>query len=123
MNKIVKKQSGFDYLVKASLVRIWTKSVWMANHIVIEVNCPQDFTGTFYVHYEDMDRQGRSANISFNGKDIGRLSRYDGNGIWLKFPVNNERPVTDKLVLDTHSTAGPDVMITQIILMPDNSKK
>ena len=122
-DKVVKKQSGFDYSVEANVGKIWFKQFWTGKNVVIKVHCPEDFTGTFYVHYEDIDRQGRVADISFNGKDIGPLSRYDGNGIWLKFPVNNKRPVTDKLVLDTRSTAGSDVVITQIILMPDNPKK
>jgi len=122
-DKIINKESGFDYTVNAKTVDVWWKQFWQDEHVVVEIECPKGFKGDFYVHYEDVDRQRRAANISLNGNQMGQLSRYDGNGIWLKFPVSVSGSEAESIVLDSYATGGENVCITQIILVPDLSNE
>jgi len=109
---------GFGYSVQGGTYRDGHSSSWHAPHLIVNVTCPPKFEGTFYAHFHDWNHQDRSAALFFNGRDLGPLPRYAGDGFWLKLPVSAELSSKGQLILDARATKGPNVMITQIVLIP-----
>lgn len=119
-DEIIAMQSGYNYSIEEKNWRdASSASAWFAKHLVIRVSCPRDFRGSFYVFFHDSNSQERAAALFFSGKDHGPLPRYDKKGVWLKFPVTDEMASTGELVLDASVTRGPNVTISQIILIPE----
>jgi len=109
---------GFGYTVQGGTYRDGRSSSWHAPHLIINVTCPRGFEGTFYAHFHDWNGQDRSAALFFGGRDLGPLPRYAGKGFWLKLPVTAAMSSEGRLTLDARATKGPNVMITQIVLVP-----
>jgi beta-galactosidase len=109
---------GFDYRVDGGTWRDARSSAWHAGHLVVTVTCPPRFVGAFYAHFHDWNEQGRSAALFFNGRDLGPLPRYNGDGFWLRVPITEEESAQGQLVLDARVTQGPNVMISQVVLIP-----
>jgi len=117
-DKIIAKDDGFDYNVEGKVWRQGKNSVWHNPHLIVEVDCPKEFVGDFYVHFNDFSSEGRGAALFFCGTDLGPISRYDKEGIWLKLPVTSDMAKTGKLRLDARVTKGPNVTVSQIALIP-----
>ena len=117
MDKVITKKDGFDYTIQGKVWRQGKNSVWHNPHLVIEINCPKDFVGDFYVHFNDFSSEDRGAALFFCGTDLGPISRYDNEGVWLKLPVTAVMAKTGKLRLDARVTKGPNVVVSQIILI------
>jgi beta-galactosidase len=119
MDEVITRKCGFDYHVEGRYWRDASHAAWFERHLVVNVSCPADFEGSFYVHLHDIDSSGRAAALFFCGRDRGPLPRYDGNGVWLKFPVSREMASGGELVFDARAIEGPNVTISQIILIPE----
>ena len=117
-DEIISMKSGFNYSIEGNSWRDASASAWFNKHLVIRVQCPSDFSGDFYAFFHDSNKQKRSAALFFTGKDCGPLPRYDKKGVWLKFPVTPEMASSGELTLDANVTGGPNVSISQIILIP-----
>ena len=122
LDEVIVKKDGFDYNVEGKVWHQGNVAAWHNQHLVIEVDCPKDFEGDFYAFFNDFDGQGRGAALFFCGTDLGPISRYDKDGIWLKLPVTSEMAKTGKLRLDARVTKGPNVTVSQIALIPKNNK-
>jgi len=114
-DRVDKISDGYTYTVQATPTNIWGQTAWSGKQVKIKIDCPDNFSGVFHIKFKDIDNQRRSVSSFFNGRDIGPLSRYDGDGVWLKFPVDK----ADDIVFDTYATSGPNVLITQIVLIPE----
>ncbi len=119
MDEVIEKKEGFDYNVEGKVWRQGNNSVWHDPHLIVKINCPKNFVGDFYVHFNDFSCEGRGAALFFCGTDLGPISRYDKEGVWLKLPVTAEMAKTGKLRLDARVTKGPNVVISQIVLIPE----
>jgi hypothetical protein len=117
-DKVVKREDGFDYQIQGNSWRDAAGAAWYDGRLIITVDCPAGFEGTFYVHFHDWNNQGRTAMLYFTGHDLGPLSRYDGQGAWIKIPVTKELSLQGKLTMEARVTGGPNVMVSQIVLMP-----
>ena len=91
--------------------------MWHNPHLIVKIDCPKDFVGDLYVHFNDFSSEGRGAALFFCGTDLGPISRYDNGGVWLKFPVTAGMAKTGGLRLDARVTKGPNVVISQIVLI------
>ncbi len=118
MDKVIAKKEGFDYTVQGKVWRQGIVSAWHDQHLIVEIDCPKDFVGDFYVHFNDFSSEGRGAALFFCGTDLGPISRYDKEGVWLRLPVTADLAKTGKLRLDARVTKGPNVVISQIVLVP-----
>jgi len=118
-DKAIALKKGFNYTVKGGIWRDAQSSSWHGQNVIIDIDCPEDFEGTFFAHFHDWNNQDRSVALFFCGKDLGPIAKYDGGGFWLKQAVTPEMAKTGKITLDARSTKGPNVMISQIILIPN----
>ncbi|MBE0655224.1 MAG: hypothetical protein IH594_15595, partial [Bacteroidales bacterium] len=116
-DQIKKWEKGFSYQVQGDYFRDWVYSAWSKEHLVIKIDCPDDFEGRLYVHFYDPHDNGRAARIFYCGQDYGPIDRYDRKGVWLEFPVTKEMSKSG-ITLDARVSGGPDVHISQIILVP-----
>jgi len=121
-DKAIVMKKGFNYSVQGGVWRDKKSSSWHAQNIIINIDCPKDFEGTFYAHFHDWSNEDRSTALFFCGKDLGPLAKYDGEGFWLKQIVTPEIAKTGKISLDARNIKGPNVMISQIILIPKKTK-
>ena len=117
-DKAIALEKGFNYSVQGGVWRDKKSSSWHAQNLIIKIDCPEDFDGNFYVHFHDWDEQNRSVALFFCGKDLGPLAKYNGDGFWLKQTVTPEMAKAGKITLDARNIKGPNVMISQIILIP-----
>ncbi len=109
---------GFGYSVRGGTWRDGGGSAWHAPHLLVTVTCPAKFEGTFYAYFHDWNNQNRAAALFFNGRDLGPLPRYAGEGFWLEMPITAEMSSKGRLTLDARATKGPNAMISQIVLLP-----
>jgi len=117
-DKNIVLKEGFDYNVQGGLWRDSQSSAWHDRNLIVTVTCPTKFEGTFYAHFHDWNNLDRAAALYFSGQDMGPLSRYDGNGFWLKLPVTAEMTTKGLITLDARVIKGPNVMVSQIVLVP-----
>jgi len=109
---------GFGYSVQGQIWKDAKSSAWHGINMTINITCPKNFEGTFYAHFHDWSNQERSAALYFTGQDMGSLARYDGEGVWVKIPVSKDRASLGRLNFNARNTGGPNVMISQIVLIP-----
>jgi len=118
IDEVIEKKDGFDYNVEGKVWHYGNVAAWHDQHLVVEIDCPKNFEGDFYAFFNDFDSQGRGAALFFCGTDLGPISRYDKGGVWLKLPVTADMAKAGKLRLDARVTKGPNVVISQIALIP-----
>ena len=121
-DKVLAQAEGFDYEVAGGTWRDAEGCAWHDPHLVITLRCPRNFEGTLYIHFRDWNRENRNAHLFFDGHDRGLVGRYDGPGVWVKQPVAKADSEDGKLLLDTQTISGPNVMISELMLMPGGDK-
>jgi len=122
LDEIIVSVDGFDYSVDGEVWRDAKGTAWHSPDLSVVVTCPVGFEGTFYAHFHDWANQGRGAALFFAGIDLGPISRYDGQGVWLKQSVTKEMTKTGKLRLDARVTDGTNVVVSEIVLIPKETK-
>jgi beta-galactosidase len=80
------------------------------------INCPEGILGALYVHFHDWNNNQRSGILEFEGRKT-KLGKHDGNGQWVKFHVMREDSNDGRLILKTTASSGPNLMISQIVLV------
>ena len=121
-DKAIALKKDFSYSVNGDVWHDAQSSAWHGQNIIITIDCPENFSGDFYAHFHDWNNQGRSTALFFCGKDLGPIANYDGEGFWLKQKVTPAMAKTGKITLDARNTKGPNVMISQIVLIPKKGK-
>jgi len=118
-DNIIVQDSGFDYSVSCDgSWRDATGSAWHGGQITVAVTCPTDFTGTFYAHFHDWNDQDRRGNVTFESQPTCLLEEHNGAGLWAAFVVTSTEASNGWLTLVADRTAGPNLMITEILLIP-----
>ncbi|QTE22603.1 sugar-binding domain-containing protein [Polaribacter cellanae] len=114
---IVEVSKDTKYKVKAN--GFWKDNVvtvWYGEEITIEIECPAGILGTFYVEFNDWNKQGREGFLEFEGRKV-KLGNHQGKeGKWVKFHVMREDSNDGKLILKTKATKGNNLMISKIVL-------
>ena len=111
--------AGFGYRVECHAVwRDESGAAWWGDkNIRIEVRIPKPKRYDFYVHFHDWNNNGRDGNIRFLGREY-ELGAHNGAGKWIKLEVRPEDCLDGKIVLEAETTAGPNLMITKLALVP-----
>ncbi len=92
-------------------------SAWTGKNMTIEIEVPQGILGTFYVQFNDWNKQQREGFLVFEGRKV-LLNNHTGNsGKWVQFHVMREDSNDGKLVLKTKATKGGNLMISKIVLV------
>jgi hypothetical protein len=117
-DEVISRAAGFGYSVSGGTWLDDVGSAWHDPHLAVTITCPRGFEGTLYAHFHDWNNLNRAAVISFNGAEIGTLGDHAGDGFWLRLPVTARDSAQGRLELSARTTAGPNTMITQIVLVP-----
>ncbi|QOD61956.1 glycoside hydrolase family 2 [Polaribacter haliotis] len=114
---IVEVSKETNYKIRAN--GVWkdnVTTVWHGEEMTIEVECPAGILGTFYVEFNDWNKQSREGFLEFEGRKV-KLGDHQGNeGKWIKFHVMREDSNDGKLILKTKATKGNNLMISKIVL-------
>lgn len=119
LDNAITRKEGIDYEVKGGVWRDAQGAAWVGNRLVVDIACPAGFEGRLYAHFHDWNSANRAVAMYFTGRDMGPLFRYDGEGVWVEFPVSKETSANGRLTLEARTTGGPNAMITQIALVPE----
>lgn len=110
---------GFAY--KIDCKDVWKDETgtawWSDSKLRIEVNIPTPAIYDFYVHFHDWNKNGREGTIKFENRNY-ELGPHTGNGKWVKLEVLREDCLDGKIVLEASPTAGPNLQVTAIALVP-----
>ncbi|MFV0589939.1 MAG: glycoside hydrolase family 2 TIM barrel-domain containing protein [Draconibacterium sp.] len=108
-----------SYKVKAD--GIWKDdhiSAWHGKEMELNVKCPDGILGTLLVHFSDWNNNGRTGMLEFEGRKT-KLEKHSGDGQWVKFHVMREDSNDGNLKLKTSALTGPNLMITEVILLKE----
>ena len=114
-DEILARSDGFDYTIRGWIWKDNVGSTWhSADDLLVTITCPKNFSGKLYAHLHDWNNLQRVAEIRFQGKELGTLDNYAGNGVWLAFPVAPQDSANGRLVLSvrpTHANAHVDTIV------------
>ena len=107
------------YTVKAD--GIWKDnriSAWHGKKMEMVIQCPDGILGTLLVHFSDWNQNGRTGLLEFEGRKT-KLEKHEGDGQWVRFHVMREDSNDGTLKLKTSAATGPNLMITEVILLSE----
>lgn len=120
VDEVRRQESGFSYRIVGQSFKNAQGSQWVGKQLQVIVKCPRDFSGSLYVHFQDLGNKGREAALFFDGRDRGQFSDYGNDGLWLKLPIEKDATGTNpEHVLDANCFNGPNVSIAGLVLVPD----
>jgi hypothetical protein len=93
-------------------------AAWHGKEMTLQINCPEGILGSLYVHFHDWDKQKRGGLLEFEGRQL-KLGPHTNDGQWVQFHVMREDSNDGKLVLNTKSHSGPNLMITKVVLVKE----
>lgn len=118
MDEVRVKEETSYYLISDGIWKDEKGSAWHGQQMELHINCPKGILGTLYVHFHDWNNNNRSGILDFEGRKT-KLERHDDDGLWVEFHVMREDSNDGKLVLKTDVTTGPNLMITEVILIKE----
>ncbi len=114
-----------SYDLTGQNVRIWSDNAgtyWVGDEIVLTLTGATNIRGKLLVRFRDPDSNSRRCEGSFDGArtfTIGAHGTDQGGATWSELPVDMEDFLDGKLELRIRKTAGPNVMIDRIVLIPN----
>ncbi len=115
----VKISEKTNYTVKSD--GVWRDDVgtaWHGKQMQIQINCPEGMLGSLYIYFHDWDNNKRTGLLNFEGRKV-KLGKHNNGGQWVKFHVMREDSNDGKLILKTKALTGPNLMITQLVLVAE----
>jgi hypothetical protein len=113
---ILAQADGFDYEVTGDGTWVDDKgAAWHGARLGVTVTCPKGFTGELYVHFHDWNELGRRGRIGWGGNTY-TIGNHEADGIWAVFSLTEEATSDGRVHLETERTAGPNLMITEVIV-------
>ena len=116
---------GVDYRVDAEVATGRHDAAWVGKHIEIQLQVPQGIRAEFYVRLIGKNDKGGRGGVEFEGRDY-LIEPWQGAEKWLKLPVMREDSNDGRLIFKARSVGEPgqfglpDVMITNLALVPAN---
>jgi hypothetical protein len=92
-------------------------SAWHGNPLSLAVRCPAGTEGSLYVLFHDWNGLGRRGVVTFEGERCV-LGDHAGAGLWIRFDVTADHTSDGMLELSARPTAGTNIMISQVVLVP-----
>ena len=106
------------YTVKGASV--WADDqgrVWAGFKIHIEITVKAAVSGVLKVKFVDWNRNGRRGLVRSDNEQTETLGAHE-NGQWVSFQIRREDCLDGKIVIEAESTAGPNLMIEELALIP-----
>ncbi|NWK55270.1 glycoside hydrolase family 2 [Verrucomicrobiaceae bacterium N1E253] len=117
-DQILRQSEGVDYKVEADGVwRDKDGSAWHGKNVKVIITPRSGVPGKVLVRFHDWNKNGRTGNISFEGK-THHLGPHTEGG-WVEFPFIREDTNDGQLILKAEAATGPNLMITDIVLIPE----
>lgn len=91
---------------------------WQSEELTLAIDCPSGIIGSLYVCFSDKDKQGRSAQIVFEGRNY-ESGKQKEDETWIKLHVMREDSNDGRLVLKAKSRTGPDLIVTKVALVEE----
>ena len=116
-DQIINQEKGTDYKVVCD--GIWKDengTAWHGKALQLDIECKDGILGELFVHFRDWDDQDRKGILEFEGRKV-KLGKHAGDGKWIKLHVMREDSNDGKLVLKANTKSGPNLMISQVILV------
>jgi beta-galactosidase len=115
-DSILAQADGFDYMVSGD--GTWIDdggSAWHGARLDVTVTCPKGFTGKLYIHFHDWNELDRRGRIRFESNAY-TIGNHEADGIWAVFEMTEATTSDGRVRLEAERTAGPNLMITEIIV-------
>jgi hypothetical protein len=90
---------------------------WAGKTIRVEIEIRKPVAGILKVRFHDWNRQGRKGVVRSEDGQAQNLGAHE-NGKWLEFRIRLEDCLDGKIVLEAEATSGPNLMITDLALLP-----
>ncbi|UNY97876.1 hypothetical protein MQE36_12365 [Zhouia spongiae] len=91
-------------------------TAWHGKEMTITMECPEGMLGSFYVLFDDWNKQDREGIVEFEGRKVQLGAHSTKGGQWVKFHVMREDSNDGKLILKAKATKGNNLMIREIAL-------
>ena len=98
---------------------IWadtTGSAWHGKVLRVVVHPRAGVPAELRVRFDDWNQLGRRGTLHFNGKEFP-IGAHD-HGQWITIPMIREDTNSGRIVVEATASAGPNLMITDIALIP-----
>lgn len=92
-------------------------AAWAGSKMNITINVKESIGGILKVRFHDWNHLGRKGIIRSEDGQQQQLGAHD-DGIWVEFPLRREDGLDGKIVLEADVTNGPNLMITDIAIIP-----
>jgi hypothetical protein len=112
----IKVANGTDYKLEAD--GTWkddSGAAWHGKQMELTIDCSEGMLGTLLVRFDDWNKNGRTGLLEFEGRK-SKIESHEA-GQWVQFHVMCEDSNDGKLVLKTRASSGPNLMITELILL------
>lgn len=106
------------YKVECSTV--WADAggtAWAGAKLRVEITMTNSFAGDLKVRFHDWNKAGRSGVVRSEDDQVQQLGAHQ-DGQWLSFPIRLEDCLDGKIVLEAEVSSGPNLMMTDLVLMP-----
>lgn len=125
MDTVKTKARGFDYRLEKALVQDKNgKRAWFGGAIKMAIDCPKDFAGTLYVHFQDIDTGKREPLLRYLDHPwfLGPAKSED---VWVAVEIKAKDTASGSIILEGEAlpysrgsadSRGPG--ITEFVLMP-----
>ena len=113
------KEKGLDYRVTCS--GVWRDdkgSYWFGKVIKIEIDVSAPAIMTLKLRFLDSNNQGRTGIVRCEDMPGVTLGHHP-EGEWISIPITKENCLDGKLVIIAECKSGPNLMISDLILIPD----
>ena len=105
---------------KVQGAKVWASdeaTAWTGSKIHIEIPLKAAVSGMLKVKFVDLDHKGRRGMIRSENDQNQTLGSHE-NGQWVSFQIRLEDCLDGKIELDAEATAGPNLMIEELALIP-----
>jgi hypothetical protein len=92
-------------------------TAWAGSKIRIEIKVKEAVSGILKVRFHDWNQRGRRGIVRSEDGQKQELGAHD-TGVWLEFPLRREDSLDGIIVLEAETTAGPNLMITDLAIVP-----
>ena len=93
-------------------------TAWHGKQIDLAIKCPQGIIGSLYVCFSDSNKQNRSGNIAFEGRNY-RLNADKSAKQWVKLHIMREDSNDGVLNFKANVAKGGNLMITEVAIIEE----
>lgn len=93
-------------------------TAWHGKEMNLAIKCPQGIIGSLYVCFSDSNKQNRSGNITFEGRNY-RLNADKSANQWVKLHIMREDSNDGELNFKANVAKGGNLMITEVAIIED----